>query len=53
MKAQKTVKRAGAVGGGACVVVVLGGVLVTRLLPPWVPLAWRPTRVPKARQPLA
>ncbi|MBB3606104.1 hypothetical protein FHT40_005793 [Mycolicibacterium sp. BK556] len=53
MKARKTAKRASAVGGGACVGLVLGGLLVTRMLPPWAPLAWRPGRVPKVRQPLA
>lgn len=53
MKARKLFQRTCGLSGVAVVTLALGGLLVTRLLPPWVPLSWRPRRVAETRQPLA
>ncbi len=53
MKSRKVVQRAGALCGALCVGALLSGAIVTRLLPPWVPLSWRPRRVAEPRQHLA
>jgi hypothetical protein len=37
MKAHETFKRVSALSGIACAAMFLGGLLVTRHLPPWVP----------------
>jgi len=53
MKSRKTFHRAGALGGALGLAAVLSGLVVTRLLPPWVPFSWRPCSRSEARQPLA
>lgn len=52
MKPRKLFQRTCVLSGGAVIGLTLGGLLVTRLLPPWVPLSWRPGRVPTASQPV-
>jgi hypothetical protein len=47
MKSRKAIQRAGAVTGVVGMGLLVGALLITRLLPPWVPLSWRPRRLPR------
>ncbi len=48
MKARKLIQRTGIATGAVGVGLLVGGLAVTRLLPPWVPLSWRPRCQPKS-----
>lgn len=47
MNSRKLIQRAGIATGAVGVGLLVGGLAVTRLLPPWVPLSWRPRRLAK------
>jgi len=48
MKARTLIQRTGIATGTVGVGLLVGALVVTRLLPPWVPLSWRPRRLVKS-----